>query len=451
VLSGRCYEREAVPFKGLDSIVDELSRWLSLMPQEELGALLPAHTAELLRVFPVLRSVPVLERRAEGRPEPGDPQELRRRAFMALRALLGAIADDRPLVLHIDDLQWTDVDSVALLEQLLHAPAAPAVLLVGSFRSDAVGKSAALTELLALTSRIGGRTRVDRLELARLPYEDCAKLAALSLGEHGESSGEVARRIAEESQGLPLFVSELSAWQRTAAGEEGSGLVSLDAVIRSRASELPVEGRALLEVLSVAGGPLPVRLVEQVAGVADGDSLRARLRVAKLTRTVESGERELVDIYHGRIRDSLLGGLSEAQKRELHGRLAQALEQEPGTDAGVLVEHFLAAGDVARARPHVLRPPRLPNAGWLFCARPCSTVARRSLAPLGRAGSSRGAWGRCSWPPVTPKTQPPRSRAPCTRHRRQSGRGYGVWRPSTTSRAAERRTACDSSAKRSRT
>ncbi|MDF3071675.1 MAG: ATPase/protein kinase family protein [Polyangiaceae bacterium] len=239
VLSGRCYEREAVPFKGLDSVVDELSRWLSLMPQQELGGLMPMHAAELLRVFPVLRSVPALERRAEGRPEAGDPQELRRRAFMALRSLLGAIADDRPMILHIDDLQWTDVDSVALLEQLLHAPGAPALLLVGSFRSEALGKSAALDELLELTTRIAGHTRVERLELLRLAYEDCAKLAALSLGDHAAVSADVVRRIAEESQGLPLFVSELSAWQRTAAGEEGSGLISLDAVIRGRVGELP--------------------------------------------------------------------------------------------------------------------------------------------------------------------------------------------------------------------
>jgi eukaryotic-like serine/threonine-protein kinase len=213
VLSGRCYEREAVPFKGLDSAVDELSRWLSLMPQQELGGLLPLHAAELLRVFPVLRSVPALERRAEGRPEAGDPQELRRRAFIALRSLLGAIADDRPLVLHIDDLQWTDVDSVALLEQLLHTPGAPALLLIGSFRSESVGKSPALDGLLQLTTRIAGHTRVERLDLARLPYEDCAKLAALSLGDRGQASADVVRRIAEESQGLPLFVSELSAWQ----------------------------------------------------------------------------------------------------------------------------------------------------------------------------------------------------------------------------------------------
>ncbi|MES1183401.1 MAG: AAA family ATPase, partial [Myxococcales bacterium] len=281
VLSGRCYEREAVPFKGLDSVVDELSRWLSLMPQQELGALLPTHTAELLRVFPVLRSVPALERRSATRPETAEPQELRRRAFMALRGLLGAIADDRPLVVHIDDLQWADVDSVALLEQVLHAPGAPAMMLVGSFRSEALGKSAALTELLGLVERLSRGVTVERLELSRLPYEDCARLAALSLGDRAESSPDVVRRIAEESQGLPLFVSELSAWQRTAAADETSGLISLDAVIQGRVDELPAEGRALLEVLCIAGGPLPIRIAEAVVGLNEAEALRARLRVAK--------------------------------------------------------------------------------------------------------------------------------------------------------------------------
>jgi len=354
VLSGRCYEREAVPFKGLDSVVDELSRWLSLMPQQELGALLPTHTAELLRVFPVLRSVPALERRSATRPETAEPQELRRRAFMALRGLLGAIADDRPLVVHIDDLQWADVDSVALLEQVLHAPGAPAMMLVGSFRSEALGKSAALTELLGLVERLSRGVTVERLELSRLPYEDCARLAALSLGDRAESSPDVVRRIAEESQGLPLFVSELSAWQRTAAADETSGLISLDAVIQGRVDELPAEGRALLEVLCIAGGPLPIRIAEAVVGLNEAEALRARLRVAKLTRTVESGERELLDIYHGRIRDSLLGSIHGERQRGLHARLATELERQGEVDEGVLVEHFLAAGDEAGARRHVL-------------------------------------------------------------------------------------------------
>jgi serine/threonine protein kinase/tetratricopeptide (TPR) repeat protein len=377
VLSGRCYEREAVPFKGLDSVVDELSRWLSLMPQQELGALLPANTAELLRVFPVLHGVPALEQRSLGRAEASEPHELRRRAFLALRALLGAIADDRPLIVHIDDLQWTDVDSLALLEQLLHAPGAPALFLLGSYRVEAVGKSAVLGELLGLAERLASTLRVERVELSRLDYDDCAKLAALSLGDRAESAPDVVRRIAEESQGSPLFVSELSAWQRSASSEETSGLISLDAVIQGRVDELPREGRTMLELLCVAGGPLERSLVEAVLGTTETDALRARLRVEKLTRTVESGERELLDIYHGRIRDCLLSRLGHDHQRGLHARLAKALEAGRDADAGALVEHFLAAGDEAGARRHVLAAADLAERSLAFLR--AASLYRRAI------------------------------------------------------------------------
>lgn len=366
LLSGRCYEREAVPYKGLDSVVDELSRWLLLMPAAEVAGLLPQHTAELLRVFPVLRNVPALEQRADEGAELAEPQQLRRRAFLALRSLLGAIADDRPLVLHIDDLQWADVDSLALLEQLLRAPGAPALLFVGSFRSEALGKSAVLEELLQLAQRLQGGIRVERLELSRLAYEDCERLAALALGERAQSAPDVARKIAEESQGLPLFVAELSAWQRTAVADEAGELISLDAVIRGRVAELPAEGRELLEVLSVAGGPVERQVVESVVGLKESDALRARLRVARLTRTVESGERELLDIYHGRIRDSLLGSIGAERRRVLHARLAGTLEAGGGADPGVLVEHFLAAGELAGARRHVLAAAVAAERGLAF-------------------------------------------------------------------------------------
>ena len=378
ILSGRCYEREAVPFKGLDSAVDELSRWLSLLPQAEVAGVLPRDARELLRVFPALRSVPALERLGSDRAEVNEPHEIRRRAFVALRTLLGAIADDRPLIVHIDDLQWTDVDSLALLEQLLHAPGAPAMLLLASFRTEALGKSAVLSELLELSERLGTSTRVERLELSRLSYEDSERLARLSLGERADLAPEVVRRIAEEAQGLPLFVSELAAWQRTAAaeGRDVSGAVSLDAVIQGRVDELPKEARALLEVLCVAGGPLEASIAEAVGCVSHGDSLRARLRVAKLTRTVESGERELLDVYHGRIRDSLLGGIEPVRLRALHAGLAGKLEALGTADSEALVEHFLSAGDATGARRHVL---------------PAAEAAERALAFLRAARLYRRA------------------------------------------------------------
>ncbi|MGH7295268.1 MAG: serine/threonine protein kinase, partial [Polyangiaceae bacterium] len=139
VLFGRCYERESVPYKAFDGVVDALARFLARLPDAEARGFLSTRPAALVQVFPVLRGVPAITAAVRGAQLPVDPLEVQSRAFAALRETLARIAERRPMVVVIDDAQWADDDSHRLLTELLREPDAPRLLLVATVRGPAVG------------------------------------------------------------------------------------------------------------------------------------------------------------------------------------------------------------------------------------------------------------------------------------------------------------------------
>ncbi len=371
VLSGRCFEREALPFKGMDSVVDELSRFLTATPPRDIEDRLPVGLHYLARIFPVLRGVPCMIAVAQPQHEIVEPAELRKRAFAALKELLFALGAEQSLVIHIDDVQWSDIDSLVLLEELLTPPNAPNLLLICGFREEMRATSPVLQALLGLFERLGQRVDVRELSVDQLSRDEAVELAALALDGEYAAPSDLARAIALESHGVPIFVSELAQWQRErrargdADAEQARG-VSLEQVIQTRVAELPTDASALLEVLAVANGPVPYALAELAVGVTRNDALRARLRAARLVRTFRSDGQEYAETYHARVRDSVVTALSPERRRGWHGSLARALQASGNADPEALVEHYLGAGDSEHAREHVLAAASAAEAGLAF-------------------------------------------------------------------------------------
>lgn len=348
VLTGRCLDREAMPYKGVDGLVDSLSQYLANLPETEAALVTPRNVRALARLFPVLERADVIRSAPSRQVDRQDPQAVRRMAMTALRELLGAIGDHHPLVLAIDDLQWSDLDSVALLTELVRGPDAPQLLLVVGHRSET--PSPAVEAFRA----------IDGCELREVSVEplDAASAATLALGLLGREDEEArnnAARIAEEAGGNPFHVGELvrALMEETSPADElrdglgpGPGR-TLDDLVMARLSRLRKSARGLLEVVAVAGGPVPRAVAGEAAAIGPETLPFDELIDARLLRQSESSE-DAIETIHDRIREIVVAHLGGTRLRAVHRSLAVSLEKV-GADAELLCEHFRHAGARDRA------------------------------------------------------------------------------------------------------
>ena len=322
-LSGRCFERERVPYNAFDDLVDDLAERLV---ERQLDVQLPEGVGALRKVFPGLDRLP--DYAAVPIPDTADAQQIRTRAFRALAGLLTQLA---PVVLHLDDVQWGDSDSLRLLAELLSYK--PPMLVLLSFRD---GEETPFLD--GLGPALDGQDVTD-IEVGVLSPREALDFAFRLLGSDADPAK--ARSIAQESGGNPLFVEELC--RRARSGP----VTSLDALIAERVQALPDPQRAMVQLIALAGVPIPIHAVAAASGTEEPRPILDLLRAANLVRT--SSDR--VEAFHDRIRSAVSDLLAGDVRKDHHRRLAGALQQVNGFDASALFRHWLGAGEVEQAVP----------------------------------------------------------------------------------------------------
>jgi hypothetical protein len=348
VLTARCYERELVPFKAVDGLVDALVPVLRKMPPDELSRRLPQHVALLTHAFPVLGRIPAI---ARARFEHGamDPQEVRSTMFGAFRELVLATAGEVTIVAFVDDFQWADADSRALLTELLRAPGAPRLLLLATLRTATAGTDG--------NPRVFGDGIVEQgLSVRALPADEARSLARglLNDGAGGEvrvdAADDGAELLVRESAGHPLFLVELARTMHLPRGAEAR--LTLESLLNAKIGSFPAAAAHLLRALGIAGAPTPARTLRRVAATTGETFVRLldELRGAKLVHSgFETGD-EVLDIAHDRIRHVARALAPAEEAADLHRRFAEAFE-----DDGELLRaagHWREAGHKDRAAGH---------------------------------------------------------------------------------------------------
>lgn len=273
----------------------------------------------------------------------------------AFRGTFELLAQKRPTIVFLDDLQWADAATLSVLAEhwAVTLPDLP-LLIIGAYRSEELSLGHPLRSLRAGLRRSGGAKW--HVHLGPLAPQDSAQVVRRVLGD-GVASDVVAT-IHRRARGLPFYLEELSAVLAGTANDAGSKIAAeavpesvRDAVLL-RIVSLSAPARVLAEIASAAGSPIPI---DVLAELADGEGqveelFELGLLVEAPNRTSGSGE---AAFRHALLGEALYSAIPWTHRRRHHRALARALESR-GVSPAVVAEHWNKAQEPARARPLLL-------------------------------------------------------------------------------------------------
>jgi DNA-binding winged helix-turn-helix (wHTH) protein len=250
---------------------------------------------------------------------------------------------ERPLVLVLDDLHRADAASLELMHYVLGEIARTRLMIIATMRH-----TPADTRNEPTLMHILGHRNSQRLPLERLSEADvCKYVSALIPG----ANGSLAHAISEKSEGNPFFMVELTRSMSVAEPQPAGALnVAGPALelVRQRIARLDADTRETLSAAAVIGRNFELALLSAVTGQGPSPLVAMLDRARSLDVLTTAPRSQTTFVFeHELLRAVLYDGLSIAQRREWHLRVARALEAR--LDAGLpvppsdLASHYYAA------------------------------------------------------------------------------------------------------------
>ena len=346
VLAGDCvsFSGGELPYAPIRSALRGLSRELD---PEALAELLGPGREELARLVPELG--------APGSPAPAEPatgeQVAQSRLFELLLGVVARLGEGAPVMLVIEDIHWADRSTLDFLAFLIADARRERLLLVCSYRTDALHRGHRLRSFLA---QHDPRPAVERVELRAFTREE------LGAQLHGilEAAPDPAlvRRLHERTEGNAFFTEEL-----LAASEDCTDLpASLRDALLLRIEVLPERVQQVLRMAAAHGRLVPHRLLAAVCDLPEWE-LHGALREALSHHVLVRHDAETYAFRHALLHETLESDLLPGERAGLHLALARALQDDPtlvsrdGRAAAELCAHWLGAHRLPEALAAAVR------------------------------------------------------------------------------------------------
>ncbi len=277
-----------------------------------------------------------------------------------------------PIVLFMEDLQWADPSTVALLHYVARNTKRSHLLIVGTFRPEDLAQSEGrphhLTETMQLMSQ---EELVARIDLQRLPEKSVLAVLVSILGS-ADFSHEFVRRVYRHTEGNPLFIVELvrlmadkgmirfegGAWRLAMDLEEVGVPPVIRELISMRLDGVEADNRGILEVASVVGEEFACDLLSSALNVERLQLLKALAGLEKRHRLVRP-QNAHYRFDHVVVKEVLYSEIPTKLRREYHGIIAECLERlnKDRLDqvVGSLAYHYYQAENRGKALPYLLQ------------------------------------------------------------------------------------------------
>jgi len=330
------FEREDTPGVRLDKLRAVLSP--ASPPDEDVAIL-----ADLLSIPTGDGCLPIVP----------TPQRKKEKSFDALARQLECLAWRHPIMMVFEDAQWIDPSSRELLDRAVERMASLPVLLLITFRPE-------------FQSAWTGKAHVSAMLLNRLDHSAGAALVRSMSGNRTLPS-ELVDEIAERTDGVPLFVEELTkavletgadGVARTVSAAPLPGLAvppTLHASLMARLDRIGAVAKEVAQIGAAIGREFSYDLLASVAHRSDSELRAALDRLIGAGLVFRRGEPPDASFLfkHALVQDAAYGTLLRGPRRELHARIGRVLEERLATAADmqpeILAHHCANAGLIEKA------------------------------------------------------------------------------------------------------